>query len=197
MKKLLLLLFVLLCLWYFLYNSKPSFEPKMIQMLDSKTCERIIQSKDNYKMSAVSNGNKVQSEFRTSKSCHFQAGENADIDKIVKNICDMLNLKSEQIEPVQMTRYSVGEEYKYHYDYFKSDHVNQRHYTIVIYLNDDYDGGCTAFPYSKKFQPVQGNALIWSNLNFDNTVNTQTLHAGQPVLKGTKYILTVWTKLLK
>jgi len=52
-------------------------------------------------------------------------------------------------------------------------------YTLIIYLNDNMEGGDTTFP---KFsvQPKTGTAIIFRH---------DILHSGEPVLSGVKYIL--------
>ena len=39
--------------------------------------------------------------------------------------------------------------------------------------------------------------LIWNNMDLDGKPNRNTLHAGSPVIKGTKYIITKWFRLNK
>lgn len=59
-------------------------------------------------------------------------------------------------------------------------------YTVIIYLNDDYEGGKTSFLSSgdghilSTVAPKQGSALIF---------NHDTLHEGMQVATGTKYIV--------
>jgi hypothetical protein len=59
-------------------------------------------------------------------------------------------------------------------------------YTVVIYLNDDYEGGNTNFlsPGTDhvlfSVSPQQGTALVF---------NHDTLHEGTQVITGTKYIM--------
>ena len=43
-----------------------------------------------------------------------------------------------------------------------------------------------------KFQPEQGMALLWHNLNVDGSPNYDTMHAGLPIVAGEKYIITKW-----
>ena len=110
----------------------------------------------------------------------------------------------ENQEAVHITRYSVGGEYKPHMDYF---HKGESYYEIVtrrggqriktalIYLNDDFDGGETFFPKLKiTIQPETGKLVAWDNVNSDGEPNPDTLHAGLPVEKGTKYLLSVWIR---
>lgn len=103
-------------------------------------------------------------------------------------------------EPMQAQRYNVGEEFKPHTDYFSNreylEHCNiqgNRTWTFMIYLNDVEDGGKTNMcNCHAKFRAKMGRAVTWNNLDREGKGNNNTLHAGEPVLKGTKYIITKW-----
>ena len=41
----------------------------------------------------------------------------------------------------------------------------------------------------------RGMLLIWNNMGLDGKPNENTLHAGSPVIRGTKYIITKWFRL--
>ena len=108
-------------------------------------------------------------------------------------------------EDIQVVRYGVHGKYDPHHDSTEcGDDVglacgpNQRVGTVLIYLNDNFKGGYTRFPkldYSVK--PKRGKAVFfWVS---DATGNTQytydeTLHGGDPVLQGEKYIATQWIR---
>lgn len=55
-------------------------------------------------------------------------------------------------------------------------------FTVLIYLNDDFEGGETVFYTDPTFifRPLIGSCIIF---------NHNTLHEGRPVTKGTKYII--------
>jgi len=116
----------------------------------------------------------------------------------------------EQAEPLQITQYDTGGEYKVHTDYFyeysfhhyrklipNAKHLatkKDRIATIILYLNDDFEGGTTDFPKLKiSVKPVTGNILYFTYPE-KNDAAQKTLHAGTVVTKGTKKILTLWIK---
>jgi len=43
------------------------------------------------------------------------------------------------------------------------------------------------------FKPIVGNAVYWENLRADGTGYAESLHAGLPVLGGSKIGLNIWT----
>jgi hypothetical protein len=63
----------------------------------------------------------------------------------------------------------------------------------MIYLNNVESGGETEFPeLNKKFKPKKGLAVVWKNSDGTGKENPATLHAGRPVKKGKKIIITKW-----
>ncbi|KAF3769191.1 hypothetical protein M406DRAFT_327593 [Cryphonectria parasitica EP155] len=42
-------------------------------------------------------------------------------------------------------------------------------------------------------RPIKGNALFWVNFREDGTGIHETIHAGQPLLEGTKIGMNIWT----
>lgn len=67
----------------------------------------------------------------------------------------------------------------------------------MIYLNDVEEGGHTCFTeIDVAIKPSRGTAVFWNNLNRDGTVNENTKHAGLPVIKGEKVIITKWFRTM-
>ena len=92
-------------------------------------------------------------------------------------------------DDIQILKYGEGEEYKWHVDQSVEERVADqaslnRCISVVVYLNDDFQGGETEMP-DCKFKPQKGKALIFpSNWNYP--------HRACPVIKGTKYALVTW-----
>ena len=42
--------------------------------------------------------------------------------------------------------------------------------------------------------PIVGNAVFWWNLDPDGVGDDDTMHAGTPVINGTKIGLNIWTR---
>jgi len=110
----------------------------------------------------------------------------------------------ENMESMSIIKYEVGGEYKEHYDFFHEsedyylEEINrggQRILTLLVYLNDDFEGGETEFPnLGIKIKPKKGKLIIWNNTNDDGTVDYDSLHAGLPVKSGVKYIAVIWVR---
>ncbi|HUJ63106.1 MAG TPA: 2OG-Fe(II) oxygenase [Kofleriaceae bacterium] len=107
-------------------------------------------------------------------------------------------------EFLQILRYRTGEEFKPHVDYFNESgdaayrslaDGGQRAQTVLLYLNEEYDGGTTSFP---KLQLVikgrRGDLLHFHNLAADGLGHKDSLHAGTPVARGEKWLLSKWIR---
>lgn len=142
--------------------------------------------------------------FRTSYSCNVDIND-PDIQRIEKSICDLMGLDNNYSEVLQGQRYEVGQQFKPHHDYFheaeeywKCEERNggQRSWTAMVYLNEPEAGGATAFPQlDYQVEPRKGMLLMWNNMGLDGRPNLNTLHSGEPVIAGTKYIITKWFRL--
>jgi len=141
----------------------------------------------------------VVSDFRTSSTSTLNYGD-PTVDAIDQRIADELGVPRENGESFQGQLYEVGQQFKHHHDYFSGDSYNnhclysgQRTYTCMIYLNDVEEGGETDFlEIGKTFSPKKRMAVIWKNSNGTGTENPASIHAGLPVTKGKKMIITKW-----
>lgn len=106
----------------------------------------------------------------------------------------MAIVETQTLEGIQVQRYYKDQKYNPHYDTFESkDGADQRSYTAMIYLNDVPKGGGTYFPkVDFRAFPEKGAVLIWNNLDKKGCRDTNTLHMGEPVEEGSKYIVTYW-----
>ena len=106
-------------------------------------------------------------------------------------------------EPTNILHYEPGQEYRPHYDFvdpgvahFQQQlmTVGQRTVTFLIYLNDDYQDGATAFPrLDWSFKGKAGDAIAFWNLT-DGKPDTRTLHAGTPPVGGIKWLFSKWVR---
>jgi prolyl 4-hydroxylase len=100
----------------------------------------------------------------------------------------------EQGEPLQVLRYGPGQQYKPHLDALPGL-ANQRRWTALIYLNDDYEGGETAFlETGHVLRGRSGDMLLFENALADGRPDPTTRHAGRPVTAGTKLLASRWIR---
>jgi prolyl 4-hydroxylase len=148
-------------------------------------------------------GTNVLHPDRTSNNAHYKLGENELIQLIELRISQLLNIPMAHGEGLQVLNYPPEKEYKSHYDYFspkngESSHLRkggQRVGTFIMYLSDVEEGGETTFPYlNMKIIPKKGNALFFSYANDIGQLDKRSLHAGNPVISGNKWIATKWIR---
>ncbi|HSN17369.1 MAG TPA: 2OG-Fe(II) oxygenase [Gammaproteobacteria bacterium] len=140
-------------------------------------------------------GAAVQSTLRTSHSMHFQPSMyDASVFLALRGIAHIAGLPASHAEPLGVLRYGPGQEYRPHYDYYSDDqHHAQRVTTVFVYLNDVAEGGGTDFPrLGIKVDPEQGKAVKFLNCDASGKPNLETLHAGLPVVRGEKWLATLW-----
>ncbi|CAE7560783.1 unnamed protein product [Symbiodinium natans] len=81
----------------------------------------------------------------------------------------------------RISQYKEREHFATHCDgMYANDNDECSIYSLVLYLNEDYEGGELEFTESgKRFRPTAGTAVLLPH---------DLSHAGQEVLKGTKYV---------
>jgi hypothetical protein len=82
----------------------------------------------------------------------------------------------------QIIRYSSNGHYEPHTD--SGLDLNDRYFSVLCYLNDDFEGGCTSFPYLNYFAvPKRGRAIIFPS---------RFMHCAEPVVSGEKFVVLTW-----
>ena len=112
-------------------------------------------------------------------------------DLYTNKLIHTYNQDIKHIEPPQFLYYKVGGKYDVHNDSEnwvngKLERTCERDVTILIYLNDDYEGGELEFPsWGCTFRPKAGTLIAFpSYIDFSHRVH--------PVTKGNRYALVSW-----
>ena len=105
-------------------------------------------------------------------------------------------------EPMSILRYEPGEYYRPHYDYFTPElnvsaglmeDGGQRVASAVTYLSVPAEGGGTSFPELDIAVPPALGATLWfRNCDTDGNPDPRSLHAGDTVTQGEKWVVTKW-----
>lgn len=83
-------------------------------------------------------------------------------------------------DSIRWYRYDVEQKFEWHIDKSICDvDGNRSRLTLLIYLNDDFEGGSTQFEEST-IRPEQGMALFFNHFQ---------RHKSTPILRGRKYVL--------
>ncbi|MEQ1640960.1 MAG: 2OG-Fe(II) oxygenase [Novosphingobium sp.] len=144
--------------------------------------------------------------WRTSSSGNVDAHD--PLIRVVEERIDaLLGLPHEWGETMQGQRYDVGQQFKFHMDSFwtqadywpvEAGRGGQRSITAMAYLNQVEDGGDTHFTeLGMAVKPTPGALLVWNNNLPTGKPNENTMHAGNPVVTGVKYVITKWYRSRK
>jgi prolyl 4-hydroxylase len=177
-------------------------------LLSEQECDKLIQlTSGKMKSSEVvdrQSGGSYQSNVRKSEGCHFERGENALVQRLEERIRALTGIPVDHGEPLQMLHYGIGGEYLAHQDFFEPKDPGsakltqvggQRVATLVMYLNEVAEGGATDFPELElSVKPKKGSGVYFEYHNKAGEIDTRCLHAGMPVARGDKWIVTKWLR---
>lgn len=140
-------------------------------------------------------GEFIRDPVRTSDSVAFPfVSETPAIHAINRRIAQAAQQAPEHGEPVQVLRYRPGEEYKPHSDALGGE-GNQRVLTFLVYLNEAFEGGETLFIRSgMKVRGRTGDAILFRNVGVGGRPDPMAVHAGLPVTRGEKLLLSKWIR---
>ena len=169
--------------------------------LSGAECERLCLMIDQVAKPSTLHEQDYSSGFRTSYSGDLDAYD-PFVMGISRRIDDILGMNSTCGEPIQGQRYLPGQQFKPHNDWFYTSEKywqlerkrgGQRCWTAMVFLNEVEEGGDTHFTeVGIKIAPKPGVLMLWNNALPDGTPNEGTMHAGTPVVKGVKYVITKW-----
>ena len=190
--KMILLLFLILLVIYLL----PVYpQPRVYHdFISPEERKHIIESAEKeLSPSLVSEDRYVDDSIRKSETAWM-----GQEDPIIKNIMTRcLKLTDRPLlncEKLQVLKYKPGGYYRPHQDAFENED-NMRLYTFILALNDDYEGGETAFPnLGKAYKLKAGDALFFDTLDNYECMTTKALHGGNPVKSGEKWICNLWVR---
>jgi prolyl 4-hydroxylase len=101
--------------------------------------------------------------------------------------------------------YRPGGRYLPHYDACKqadddddtcarmNESLGPRRLTVLLYLNEDFAGGETVFPkLGVKVRPLTGLAILFSDTDAHGNTLEASLHGGEQVTRGEKWVCNKW-----
>jgi len=125
-------------------------------------------------------------------------------EAICNRVCALTGLPAINAESLQVLHYTVGEYFAPHVDAWNPEFEGhaatlkthgQRAFTVLVYLNDDLEGGETEFlRLGLRHRGRKGDALMFRNVDAAGQLDPQTLHAGRPPTQGEKWLLSLWIR---
>lgn len=134
---------------------------------------------------------------RTSSAAGFPfIAENPAIHALNRRLAAASETNVRAGEPLQILCYSPGQQYRQHSDALPAvARDQQRVLTFLVYLNEDFEGGETAFPLAGlSVRGKKGDGLLFRNASPQGTPNDRAVHAGLPVASGAKLIASRWIR---
>lgn len=169
--------------------------------LGASECERLCLMIDLVARPSTLHEQAYASGFRTSYSGDLDRSD-PFVMGISRRIDDLLGIEPAYGEAIQGQRYLPGQQFKPHNDWFYTSEKywqlerkrgGQRSWTAMAFLNAVEEGGETHFTeVGINIEPRPGVLLVWNNALPDGTPNEGTIHAGTPVVRGAKYVITKW-----
>ena len=125
--------------------------------------------------------------------------------KIIKKAMQITNLPEENFEKIQICNYQKGQFFKPHQDQCTTNDEpciaelkrgGQRLFNILLYLNNNFEGGETYFTkLNKKYKLPIGAGVLWAMTNKKgNQVHPLAEHSGLPITSGEKWIANIWAR---
>ena len=146
-------------------------------------------------------GATVMGATRTNQVANFTLAETSLLNLLVQaKIAAAAGLPIAQMEAFAILNYAPGEEASEHFDFLdpsipayaeEISALGQRVATALVYLNDDYEGGETAFPeLGLAHRGETGDVLIFYSTDRSGAPDPRTVHAGRPPTSGEKWVLS-------
>lgn len=174
--------------------------------LTGAECDHIVAlSKTEFQPSKLMSDKNIVAHGRNSFSAELHVFPNDEVlNEIRSKASRLINIPESHFEFFQCLYYDPGQEYQAHYDTFDEStergkkvvlEKGQRKYTILAYLNDDFEGGGTYFPnLDLLLNPKKGRVVVFDNLDEHGKPLDASFHAGLPVTTGRKYAVNIWVR---
>jgi prolyl 4-hydroxylase len=106
------------------------------------------------------------------------------------------------LEMPQALHYGIGQEFVLHCDFLDPQALReeiarngQRVATVIIYLNEGFEGGETSFPRLRlNHRGRTGDALVFVNVDAAGRPDPRSQHAGCPPTLGDKWVFSQWVR---
>ena len=154
-------------------------------------------------------GGESVEDVRSNRVMHFGLADSDVVLELINHqLAAIAGLPVENGEGLGVLHYAPGERYAPHVDYIPETPANAAHLaargqrvrTVLVYLNEAFEGGATEFPrLDLKVRPPAGSVLAFDSVTPAGAVDLMTLHTGAAPTSGEKWIISKWfrTKALR
>jgi hypothetical protein len=176
-------------------------------MVSEAECEWLISaSKPRLERAMVHSNESGEQGVDPGRTNSFALFNFVDLDVVVEmirtRIAATIGAPLPCLEVSQVLRYGPGEEFAPHCDFLDPQahgpelaRRGQRAATLLVYLNEDFEGGETSFPQLRiEHRGKTGDALLFSNVDPAGMPNPRTKHAGRPPTRGVKWLFSQWVR---
>lgn len=168
----------------------------------------IERARDRLKRAAVfdmGTGDQTYAAVRDNSGIEFQLPQMDVVMEVLRaRIAVATRLPVPLFEPTQVLHYAVGQQFRPHHDFLDPAApgfaeqlrlYGQRIATVLVYLNEGYEGGETVFPnLGISYKGRTGDALFFTNVDRAGEADPLTLHAGTPPTSGEKWVISQWIR---
>ena len=124
------------------------------------------------------------------------------VEVIRQRIANQIKAPLACLEMSQVLHYGVGQEFVLHCDFLDPQAMReeiarhgQRVATVLIYLNEGFEGGQTDFPrLGLNHRGRTGDALVFGNVDAAGRPDPRSQHAGCPPTLGEKWVFSQWVR---
>jgi len=164
----------------------------------------------------------INKTIRSSEQTFLEYGFDKELINVRNATGRLLRASPEQLQHFQVLRYTEGQHYDLHRDYWDPREFpdvdrftnsegfwHQRHATLLWYLSGPLLGGETWFPRAHggpipsgdwaacdergvKVGPNNATAVLFYSLRADGDIDEHSWHCGCPVISGTKWAANSW-----
>ena len=162
--------------------------------LSKEECNSILNKFVNANLKVAKTSNSKSSNLekkRDSKVVFTQLPQyKKKLETVLRNEIKIKGFELDKIENFQFTKYELNGHYEWHTDSMNFDYYAKRFCSVVIQLNNEYDGGELLYKDHNddivEFKKGVGNLFIF---------NSSTLHKVNPIIRGERYSLVSWISL--
>jgi prolyl 4-hydroxylase len=138
---------------------------------------------------------------RTSSTAFLDQAGDPVVQGIKRRIAEISDTPVENQERIQVTHYGEGQQFDAHYDSLRHGGMDRgesgdRLCTVILYLNDDFEGGATRFPrVHRRVRAERGKAVLFGNLTPDRRYTERlSWHCGETISRGEKWLSNQWIR---